>query len=77
MVIKKFRINSLIDIIFIYETKLDGSFSDSQFKMKGYQFPPFQRDSNNRGGYVDRSKSLETKIYGNIFLESKISSKKR
>ena len=35
---------SKIDILCIDETKLDTSFSDSQFKIDGYQFPLFRKD---------------------------------
>ena len=39
-----------IDILCIDETKLDDSFTDSQFKIKGYQFPFLRKDRDNRGG---------------------------
>lgn len=31
------------DILFTDETKLDTSFSDTQFSISGYQFPPLTR----------------------------------
>ena len=39
-----------IEYIAISETKLDGSFPDSQFKIDGYHFSPFRRDRNFHGG---------------------------
>ena len=39
-----------IDILCIDETKLDDSFTDSQFKIKGYQFPFLRKDRDNRAG---------------------------
>ena len=39
-----------IEYIAISETKLDGSFPDSQFKIDGYHFPPYRRDRNCHGG---------------------------
>ena len=38
------------DILFINETILDDSFPDSQLLMENYQFPPFRRDRNSKGG---------------------------
>ena len=39
-----------IEYIAMSETKLDGSFPDSQFKIDGYHFPLFRRDRNCHGG---------------------------
>ena len=39
-----------IDILCVDETKLDESFPDSQFLIENYQFPPFRRDRNSKGG---------------------------
>ena len=39
-----------LDILCIDEKKLDDSFRDYQFKIDGYQFPPFRRDTNKFGG---------------------------
>ena len=39
-----------IDILCIEETKLDETFPDAQFMIENYQFPPFRRDRNNKGG---------------------------
>ena len=74
-----------IDILCIDETKLDDSYPDHQFKMEGYQFPPFRRDRNSRGGgkmvfvkqglIAKRLKNLETKQSETICLELKISKK--
>ena len=41
---------SKIDILCIDETKLDTSFSDSQFKIDGYQFPLFRKDWSSKVG---------------------------
>ena len=38
-----------LDIFCTDETKLDDSFPDHQFKIDGYQFPPFRRDRNKFG----------------------------
>ena len=42
--------NAPIDVLCVDETKLDSSFPDHQFKIEGYQFPPFRRDRNSKGG---------------------------
>ena len=39
-----------IDIICVNETKLNSSYSDSQFHIYGYQFLPFRKDRNKYGG---------------------------
>ena len=39
-----------IDILCIDETKLNDSFSDAQFLIENYHFPPFRKDRNNNGG---------------------------
>ena len=41
---------SEIDIVCVEETKLDTSFSDSQFKIDGYQFPLFRKDWGSKVG---------------------------
>jgi len=41
---------SPIHILCVDETKLDHTFPDSQFKIEGYQYPPFRRDRNCHGG---------------------------
>ena len=66
-----------IDILCIDETKLDDSYTDSQFKIKGYQFPFLRKDRDNRGGekfvfikqglIVNRLKQLKLKSQ-KIFL---------
>ena len=38
-----------INVLFIDETKLDDSFSNSQFLIENYQVPSFRRDSNSKG----------------------------
>ena len=53
------KINSLLEKIisliesrnrwlYIDKTKLDTSFPNDQFKIEGYQFPPFRRDRNSK-----------------------------
>ena len=39
-----------IDILCVDETKLGASYPNAQFHIDGYQFPPFRRDRNKRGG---------------------------
>ena len=41
---------SEIDIVCVEETKLDTSFSDSQFKIDGYPFPLFRKDWGSKVG---------------------------
>ena len=75
-----------IDILCIDETKLDESFPDSQFSIDNYQYPPYRRDRNSKGGgkivYVrqglisKRLKSLESKLIETICIELTISKKK-
>ena len=58
--------------LIFFETKLDDSFPDSQFKINGYQFPFLRKDRDNKGGgkivflrqglIINRLKQLETKI---------------
>ena len=65
-----------IDILCIDETKLDDSYTDSQFKIKGYQFPFLRKDRDNRGGekfvfikqglIVNRLKQLKLKSQKNF-----------
>ena len=63
-------INAPINILCVNETKLDSSFSDHQFKIEGYQFPPFRRDRNSKGGKI----SLFT---GGFYSEKNCKQKKR
>ena len=42
--------NAPIDVLCANETKLDWSFPDHQFKTERYQFPPFRRHRNSKGG---------------------------
>ena len=66
--------------------KLDPSYPDSQFHIDGYQFPPFRRDRNKRGGgkivYVrngiiaKRIKQFEEGFGETICLEFTLSKKK-
>ena len=40
-----------IELLAVSETKLSENFSDAQFYVEGYNFPPYRRDRNtNRGG---------------------------
>ena len=39
-----------IDILRVEETKLDANFPDHQLEIPVYQFPPFRRDRNSKGG---------------------------
>ena len=74
-----------IDILCIDETKIDESFPDSQFFIENYQFPPYRRDRNSKGGgkivYVrqglisKRLKSFESKNIETICIELTISKK--
>ena len=41
---------SKLEVLCIYETKLDLSFPDTQFKIEGCQFPLFREDRNSDGG---------------------------
>ena len=75
-----------LEIICVDETKLDESFPDHQFKIDGYQFPPFRRDRDKHGGgkvvyvkeglIVNRIKEFETNKSETICLELTISNKK-
>ena len=61
-----------LDVFCIDETKLDESFPNSQFILENFQFPPFRRDRNSKGGgklvyvkqgiIVKRLENLETKF---------------
>ena len=37
-------------VLCIDETRLDESFPDAQFHMKGYQYPAFRKDRDKNGG---------------------------
>ena len=75
-----------LNVFCIDETKLDHSFSNSQFILESFQFPPFRRDRNSKGGgklvYVKqgiiakRLENLETKFSETICIELTISKKK-
>ena len=68
-----------IDIVCIDETKIDLSFPNAQFHIDGYQFPPFCRYQNKKGGgkivfvregiIAKRMKDLEGKTSEIIFIE--------
>ena len=51
-----------IDTLFIDETKLGKRFPDFQFQIENYQFPPFCRNRNPKGGIVYVRQGLITKI---------------
>ena len=75
-----------IDILCGDETKLDSSYSNAQFHLDGYQFPPFRKDINKYGGgkvvYIrdgiiaERLENLEGKHSETICLELTVSKKK-
>ena len=75
-----------LDIFYIDETKLDDSFPNLQFHIENYQFPPFRRDTNSKGGgkivfvkeglIAKRLKEIETKSSETIAIELTISKKK-
>ena len=77
--------NVPLDILCIDETKLDDSFLHHQFKIDGYQFPPFKRDRNKFGVgkivyvkdglTVKRFNDFETNISETISLKLTISNK--
>ena len=70
----------------IDETKLDDTFPDAQFKINNYQYPPFRRDRNSKGGgknvYIrqglisKRLSKFESKGIETICIELTISKKK-
>ena len=70
----------------IDETKLDESFPNSQFLLENFQFPPFRRDRNSKGGgklvYVKqeiitkRLENLETKFSETISIKLTVSKKR-
>ena len=75
-----------LDVSCVDETKLDDSFPNSQFTLENFQFPPFRRDRNSKGGgklvYVKqgiiakRLENLETKFSETTCIELTISKKK-
>ena len=75
-----------LDVLCVDETKLDDSFPNSQFILESFQFPPFRRDWNSKGGgklaYVKRGivakrlKNLGTKFSETICIEQIIFKKK-
>ena len=78
--------NAPIDVLCVDETKLDSSFPDHQFKIEGYQFPPFRRDRNSKGGgklvylrecfIAKRIPKFETEKAETICIEITIAKKK-
>ena len=77
---------SPLDIFCVDETKIDESFPDAQFIIENYQFPPFRRDRNSKGGgkivYIKqgliakRLRHFETKVSETICIEVTLSKKK-
>ena len=75
-----------LDVVCVDETKLDDSFPNSHFILEDFQFPPFRRDRNSKGGgklvYVKpgiiakRLKNFETKFSETICIELTTSKKK-
>ena len=75
-----------LDVFCVDETKLDDSFSNPQFILEIFQFPPFRRDRHSKGGgklvYIKQGiiakilESLETKFSQTICIELTISKKK-
>ena len=71
----------------IDETKIVPSFPDAQFHIDEYQFPPFRRDRNKKGGgkivfaregiIAKKMKELEGKTSEIICMELTFSKKKR
>ena len=69
-----------IDIFCIDETKIDESFPNSQLLIENYQFPPYRRDRNSKGGgktvyvreglFSKRLKNLESKNTETICMKS-------
>ena len=78
--------NVPIDVLCVDETKLESSFLDHQFKIEGYQFPPFRRDRNSKGGgklvylwegfLAERIPKFETEKAETICIEITIAKKK-
>ena len=75
-----------LDVFCVDETKLGDSFPNSQFILENFQFPPFGRDRNSKGGgklvYVKqgviakRLENLETKFSETTCIELTIFKKK-
>ena len=69
---------ALLDVLYVDETKLDDSFPNSQFILENFQFLPFRRDRNSKGGgkliylkqgiIAKRLKNLETKFSETICI---------
>ena len=84
--LREILLKAPIEILCVDETKLDSSFPEAQFKIENYQYPPFRRDRNSKGGgkivFVRKgiiSKQLsefETKTAETICIELTISNKK-
>ena len=78
---------SPIDVLCIVETKLDSSYTDAQFEIPGYQYPPYCKNLNKnvggkivfiREGLITKSlKAFEGDISEMICLEVMISKKVR
>ena len=76
---EKEKKKSRLEIICQDEIKLDESLLDQQFKIDGYQFPPFRRDRDKKGGgkvafvregfIVNKIKEFEKNKSETIYLE--------
>ena len=76
---KKKKKKSRLEIICQDEIKLDESLLDQQFKIDGYQFPPFRRDRDKNGGgkvafvregfIINKIKEFEKNKSETIYLE--------
>ena len=77
--LKEILHNAPIDILCIDEAELDDTFPDAQFMIENYQFPPFSKDRNKRGGgkmvfirkelLAKRLENFETKSTETICIE--------
>ncbi|XP_060579019.1 uncharacterized protein LOC132735993 [Ruditapes philippinarum] len=75
--LKEILIKNIVDILFIAETKLDGSFPDAQWQVNGYHL--WRADRNDKGGGIavylrsdiagDRKSNLEFTDIESIFIE--------
>ena len=77
--LKEILHNAPIDILCIDEAELDDTFPDAQFMIENYQFPPFSKYRNKRGGgkmvfirkelLAKRLENFETKSTETICIE--------
>ena len=84
--LKEIFSNAPIDVLCIDETKLESTFPNQQFKIEGYLFPSFRRDTNSKSGgklvylrkgfIAKRIPKFETKKVKTICIEITIAKKK-